>query len=201
MKSALWTATVVAVALCAFSPAALAEEGSESASGMDHEKMKKAWEAAATPGQYHERLDWFVGDWTAKITSFMGGEPVVAQGTARFTWELGGRYVYSVHESEFNGMPFEGRGIDGYDNTTGKYFSIWTDNMGTGYLLSEGEPCEEGKPQVVSGTMSDPTMGTVKTRFVTNITGDDSFLFEMYMTAEGMPETKSMEIEYTRVDS
>ncbi len=32
------------------------------------------------------------------------------------------------------GMPFEGMGIDGYDNLAKQYVSTWVDNMGTGIM-------------------------------------------------------------------
>ena len=53
-------------------------------------------------------------------------------------------------------MPMEGFSIDGYDNVKGEYFSLWLDNMGTGYMLSIGERSEDGKSVTYTGSMPDP---------------------------------------------
>jgi len=37
------------------------------------------------------------------------------------------------------GMPFEGMGLDGYDNASKEYISIWIDNMGTGIMYMKGK--------------------------------------------------------------
>jgi len=49
-----------------------------------------------------------------------------------------GRYIEDKTNSSFDGHPFEGRGITGYDNMTHKYTFTWIDNMGTGFMTGEG---------------------------------------------------------------
>ncbi len=198
MLARTWTPRFAA-ALALLATAAFAE-GEETAP-MDQDAMMEAYAASMAPGKYHERLDWLVGHWTTKTTMHMGPETMINEGTATFEWALGGRYVHSSHVSEWNDMPFEGRGIDGFDNTSGKYFNLWFDSMGTGFMLTEGEPSTEPGVQELTGTFEDPLRGPMKVRFVSRRTGDDSYDFEMHSTFEGESEMKVMEIKYTRTKS
>lgn len=59
---------------------------------------------------------------------------------------LGGRYQQSMHTGSFNGMPFEGISLVGYDNTKKVFMSSWADNMGTGSMYMEGTWDQTPKP-------------------------------------------------------
>ncbi len=159
-----------------------------------------AWQKAMTPAENHKHFEYFVGDWDAEITMYMGPEPMTSTGTAHYEWILGGRYLHGTTAGDFMGMPMHGFSIDGYDNVTGRYFSVWLDNMGTGYMLSHGEKSEDGKSVTYTGSMPDPMTGAeVNHRMVTMITGDNTYVFEMFMTAVGAPEeVLAMVIKYTR---
>ena len=45
---------------------------------------------------------------------------------------LGGRVMAERMEAKMAGQPFSGLGMTGYDNTSGQYWSTWSDSMGTG---------------------------------------------------------------------
>jgi hypothetical protein len=164
--------------------------------------MMEAWTKAATPGEQHKHLAYFVGDWTANISMYMEGHETKSTGTVHYDAIMSGRYLVSKHKGDFNGMPFEGMGIDGYDNVNQEYFGMWFDNMGTGYLLSKGKVSADGKTMTYTGSSKDPMTGkAVDHRMVTTIMGPDMSKFEMYMTPAGDKENKMMEIVYTRVKS
>jgi hypothetical protein len=168
---------------------------------MDPAQME-AWMKASTPGDQHKKLSFFLGDWKASNTMWMEGSEMKSEGSAHYEWALGGRYMISKHTGNFGGMPFEGMGIDGYDNVNKEFFSVWMDNMGTGYMLSKGKESADGKSVTFIGSTKDPMTGKmVEHRMVSTITGPDTSKFEMWMTPSGEKETKAMEILYTRVKS
>jgi hypothetical protein len=166
---------------------------------MSQEEMQKMM-ALASPGAKHKELDRLVGTWKTTITMWMGpGDPTHSSGTATYEWVLGGRYLKSKQTGQFGDMPFEGLGMDGYDNAQKHYFSVWFDNMGTGVMLLTGQPSADGKGIDYSGTTFDPMqMKNVRVREEVRWTGATKYLFTMYTDMpgpDGKPrETRMMEI-------
>ena len=175
----------------------------EKATGKDAKATAEmeAWMKAATPGEPHKKLGFFVGDWKTQNTMWMEGTETKTEGTAHMEWAMDGRYVVSKHSGNFMGMPFQGMGIEGYDNINSKYFSIWLDNMSTSYMASDGTASADGKTFTYKGSMKEPSGKMVHHRMVTTVTGPDAFKFEMFMSPESAKEEKAMEILYTRVKS
>jgi hypothetical protein len=144
----------------------------------------EAYAKLAQPGEHHKQLGNLVGKWKVAGKSWMapGQPPVEMNGTTETSWILGGHYLQEVHKSSFMGQPFEGRSIDGYDNTTHDYFSTWIDSMGTGVMLFRGscdDPCKV-LTEVAEGP--DPMTGKVmKTKIVTTFVDHDTYRYEMYM--------------------
>jgi hypothetical protein len=173
--------------------------GASGAGGMSQEDMKKMM-ALATPGEQHKIFDHLVGTWKLTIKMWMGpGEPTVNQGTAKFEWILGGRYLKSTQIGNFNDMPFEGMELDGYDNAQKQYFAVWLDNMGTGVMNLTGQPTADGKGINYSGETFEPMQNkNVKVREEVRYTSNTSYTFTMYMQMPGpggaTQETKVMEI-------
>ena len=187
-----------AAVLCVAGPGALAQEG------QDHETMMSDWiQKYGTPGKEHEYYKYFVGTWTFENTSYMSPEPTVSTGTARFELVLGGRYLSGEHEGDSGGMKFEGMGLSGFDRLTGESFNYWVDSMGTGVVESRGAIDADGKGESLVGAdnYTNTPWGPSTWRMVTDITGQDTFTFTMYMASMGQPESKSMEIKYKRAKS
>jgi len=160
--------------------------------------MMEAWQKAMTPGEAHEHLAKAAGTWKITVTMWMepGAEPTVNDGTAEREMILGGRYLEERVTSTVMGEPFEGRGVTGYDNVTGKYWGMWIDNMSTGVMVSEGE--REGDTMVLMAKASNPMGGPpVEMKFVSKMEGDDKEIVEMFEMHDG-EEVKSMEIVYER---
>lgn len=178
---------------------AAADKDKKEAGEMDP-AMMEAWMKSMTPGAPHKHMEYFAGDWAASNTMWMGGQETKSTGTMHAESSMGGRYLVSSHKGMINGMPFEGMGIDGYDNVNGELYSLWFDNMGTGYMLSKGTSSEDMKKCTYIGSTKDPMTGKmVSHKMVTTITGPDTYKFEMWMTPAGAKEDKMMEINYTRV--
>jgi hypothetical protein len=112
---------------------------------------------------------------------------------------LGGRYQQSTHKGTFEGMPFEGMSIVGYDNAKKKFYSTWVDNMGTGIMYLEGTYDPATKTTTYTGKQVDPMTGQdMEIRETFTIVDDNTHMLTMYMTAPGGKEFKTMEIRFTR---
>ncbi|MBU2501803.1 DUF1579 domain-containing protein [bacterium] len=167
-------------------------------SPMDPAAMEKLMVELATPGPQHQLLAGLTGEWTTTMTNYMSGpEPVTTTGTYSGEALFGGRYFVGHHEGEAMGQPFAGMNIDGFDNSTQKFFSMWIDNFGTGYYLAHGELDQDGKTLRHAGTMNFGPM-EIPSRSVTVFVSADEVNFTMWHTMDGQ-EIKAMDLKYERV--
>lgn len=160
----------------------------------------KAMMNAATPGESHQMLAKSAGAWTGTVTMWMqpGAPPTVSQAQATNEMIMGGRYLKSTNSGNVMGMPFEGVGITGYDNTKKQFVNSWIDNMGTGIMTMSGTWDAASKSIVYTGSMADPVSGKdMAFREVWKFVDNDHQVMEMYNQVDGK-EIKSMEIKYTR---
>jgi len=194
-------AVAVAVAAGATPSAARDQAQSARTSSSRGDPRSEAVKRALTPGENHKRLDYFIGDWRTESTTWLAdADPVKSEGTCHFEWAMGGRYLRSTYASMFIGQPFEGMGIDGYDNVAGEYFGLWIDNMGTGYLASSGQASRDGKAFTYTGTSQEAgSRKRIRFRIVRLIQDSDSFVLQMYSTSPGGRETKVLQIRHVRV--
>lgn len=162
----------------------------------------EAMTKAAAPGEFHAHLNALVGRWSLNVKFRMdpNQEWQESKSTAESKWVLGGRFVREEVEGEFmEGMRFEGFGMTGYDNLKKKYTSVWTDNMSTGMMISEGSCDASGKVFKFNGASMDPMTGKEKTyKWTIRIVNNDKYVSEMHTVDEDGKEFKSMEITYTR---
>lgn len=196
-----------ACALCALilafslSFVSAADEKKAAASNPQQDAMMKAWMEYATPGAPHKALQNLAGNWDATVKSWMapGAPPEESKATSTFTSVMDGRYVEEHVEGSFNGMPFHGQGLYGYDNLQKKYVSTWVDNMGTGMMSGEGSSPDGGKTINWKGSASDPMTGKVSVfRSTFKQLSADQYQLEMFGTGPDGKESKQMEITYTR---
>ena len=198
-----WVLAAVACLLLLAPPLAAQDEPAGEAGEMqmsaEDQAMMEAWQKAGTPGPQHAALAEHAGDYTMEVKSWMdpAGEPMVSPGTAHGEMILDGRVYKETVESDMMGMPFSGVGYTGYDNTKGKYWSIWMDSMSTGVGVGEGEWDDEADVLRMEMEFVDPmTKATKVARTVTRHTDDGKTVFEWYETRDGA-EVKTMEIVYT----
>jgi len=190
------TAAVVSLAA-----SALAQEGTKPPALSAEQKAEmEAYMKAATPGAAHQMLASTAGNYDLKIKSWHepGGPAMEETGTATRTITLGGRVLVEDVTGMMMGSPYTGHGMTGYDNVTGKYWSLWTDTMSTGVMVCEGT-CDAQKACTFTGTWNDPIkMGPIKSRMTSRWTSPTTEVFEMYGPGKDGKEMKMMEITYTK---
>jgi hypothetical protein len=162
------------------------------------EMMKKY----ATPSDQHRRLEPLVGmwQWTSQFWMQPGAAPESSAGKATYSWAHGGRYIMQDVQGEAMGMPFAGTGVMGYDRFNEEYFSVWFDNMSTGYMSSTGRCDASGKVFTMEGTYDDYWSGQKDkwSKSVLRIDGPDKHTLTMFDKAPDGTEYKSFELVYTR---
>ena len=159
-----------------------------------------AYMKAATPGPQHQALAAMAGNYDLKVRSWMAPAqpPEESAGTATREMALGGRVMVEDVHGSMMGMPFDGHGMTGYDNVTGKYWGTWNDSMGTGLMVSEGT-CDAKNACSFTSSWNDPVKKTVvKARMTTRWTSPTVEVFEMYGPGKDGKEMKMMEITYTK---
>lgn len=195
--SASWLASVV-VAACALS--ASAQEKKAPDMTPEQQAMMQAYQKAGTPGPQHKAMAATVGTYDLKIKNWHepGGAPMEETGTATRKMILDGRVLVEEMSSKMMGVPFTGHGMHGFDNVTGKHWSLWMDSMSTGVMLSEGT-CDDKGACTFTGSWNDAvTKAPVKARMTVRPTGPTTEVFEMYGPDPKGNEMKMMEITYTK---
>ena len=168
----------------------------------DSATMAKNWQDYMTPGDMHKMLAKGNGNWAADVTMWEapGAPATKSAGTAVNKMIMGGLYQESVHTSKMMGMPFSGKSTLGYDNLRKVFVSTWIDNMGSGIMYLEGVMDETGKTILFTGKTLDPSLGImVNIRETMRIADENTQVMEMFTTAHGGTEMKTMEIKFTRV--
>jgi len=185
---------------CAMSLPLCAEDAAKAPSP-EEQAMMEAYEKMGRVGDQHRQLAGMVGNWTYENTMWMdpAAPPSVSIGTSESKAIWDGRYIETVFHGDYNGQPFEGRSITGFDNLKGKYVSTWIDSMSTGVFISYGEHDAASNTTTYRGEMDDPMKPGKITpvRQVFRWTDADHHVFEWHETHDGV-ERKTMEIKYAR---
>lgn len=163
----------------------------------------KACMEAGTPGKMHELLAKGVGVWRGKSTMWMapGADPVATESTSTVTPIMDGRFTRFEYAGEMPGMgPYSGFGIQGFDNVSRKFVSIWLDNHGTGIMNGVGELSPDGKTITWTYTYNCPINRRPATmREIETITGTNTKTLEMFgAEPKSGQEYKMMTIELTK---
>jgi hypothetical protein len=193
---------LVAAQLVAVATLAAAQQGQKPPEMTPEQKAEmEAYMKAGTPGVPHQALASAAGSYDLKIKSWHGpGMPALEDtGTATRSVTLGGRVLVEEVQGSMMGMPFTGRGMMGFDNVSGKYWSTWNDSMSTGIMVSEGTCDASGKACSFTGSWNDAVKkGPVKARMTTRWTSPTTEVFELYGPGKDGNEMKMMEITYTK---
>ena len=203
MTSSRIAAAALLLAAAASLRPARAEEKAKAPPQMTAEQqaMMEKYMKAATPGPEHQKLAKMAGKWKLQVTAWMapGAPPEKGEGTAEFTSVLGGRYLQQEVKGTMGGQPFEGRGIEGYDNVTRERFGTWADSMSTGLMVMRGKCAADTKTCTFKGTMPDAMAGkTVPVSETITYTDDDHFKFDLHGPGPNGKTFKMIEIAYTR---
>jgi len=179
-----------------------AQDTPEKAPPMDQEKMMEAWMKANAPGEPHEFLKKFVGDW--KVVSRYRPDPgapwAETSGTSEIKMIMGDRFLLERVKGQMEGMPWEGMGVTGYDNAKKKYTSTWIDSMTTGIMIGYGDKDEHGPQIVFHGTYDDPISGQKDkpNKTILKFITEKKYVTEMYEKDEKGDWYKNLEVTYTR---
>ncbi len=177
---------------------AFAAEGTQPS----EEEMMKRWMEVASPKAEHEMLGKLAGDWNCSMKFWMGPGAPMQEGKGACTHSVvnGGRAVSSLFTGEMMGMPYEGHGMDGFDNFNKVYWATWTDNMTTGMMYMEGTSTDGGKTVVFNTTMDEPVMGVKDkpVRMVSKWVDENTHVLESWDEVGTPNEFKAMEITYSR---
>ncbi|MGE5457610.1 MAG: DUF1579 domain-containing protein [Methanococcaceae archaeon] len=171
-----------------------------SAQEKDMAAQQKAWMEYMTPGPAHNWMAESAGEWKTAIKLWMdpAAPPTVSEGSCKQEMILGGRYLKSTHTSTMMGMAYEGLMLQGFDNKTKEFTSIWMDNFGTGTMVSKGKYDQNNKTLTLNGTAVDPLSDKdAAYKQTLKIIDKNKMVMEMFMVNDGK-ETKTMEVEYTR---
>lgn len=188
-------ASALALALCATACQ------STSKHAMSEAEMMTKWTEYATPSESHKALESKAGRWSLKVKMFMapGAPASESPATSESKWVMDGRYLEDNTTGSFQGQPFLGHGVTGYDNLTKKYNAVWFDNMGTGIMKSEGTYDAKTKTFTYASQQPDFAAGEyVKARVVETLVDNDHWTMQVYGPDPDGNEFLCMEIEYTR---
>jgi hypothetical protein len=166
---------------------------------MDPQEMMEVWKKLGTPGEPHKLFASIAGSYMTHTKEWMepGKPPMESDGTSESKMLLDGRFLYQEYKAQMMGQPFSGIGIDGYDNLTKKYVTVWIDSMGTGIFFMEGTASPDGKTITLRGSHPEQGGSKLSHRAVWRIV-DNNQTFEMYGAHGREKEMKFLEIIYTR---
>jgi len=167
--------------------------------GMDAPDDMAAWTELGKPGPEHAELMQNAGTWTVESRMWMqpGADPVASKGRAVLTALFDGRFLRQDYEGDFQGQPFRGIGLTGFNNATREYEDVWTDSISTGLMITKGVATEPGRVWTFSGSCAGPGGKRIKMRSVMRKQGPDQLVVEAFCDM-GEGEAKCWEGTYTR---
>lgn len=170
------------------------------APAMDPAAIQKAMEDFAKPGDMHKWLAKFSGTWDGRIVEFSNpAKPDTTKAVEVVGMTLNGLYQTTAFSGKVQGMPFEGRGITGYDNAKKIFVNSWIDNLSSGIISMTGSYDEKTKTLNLAGTQTNPVTGKdMSIRQEMIVVDDDSYTLVMYGTGPDGKEAKFMEGYFKR---
>jgi hypothetical protein len=112
---------------------------------------------------------------------------------------MDGRYLEQTAQASFEGTPFQGFGLSGFDNLEHVYVSTWIDNMGTGFVNAKGTYAPETRTFRYTSETPDLMSGKyVKSRSVETFVDDDHMTVQFFAPGPDGKEIESMELLFTR---
>jgi Protein of unknown function (DUF1579) len=170
--------------------------------GMTAEDMQ-AYMEAGTPGEMHKHLMKGVGVWEGKTKSWMTPDapPIESTCVSKVSGIMGDKFVKTEVTGDFPGMgPWEGLGINGFDNVSKTFQATWLGSDSTGMMQGTGSLSSDGKVMTWTFNCNCPlTKKPMVMREVDTMTGPNSMKLEMFGPhPKSGKEYKMMEIAFTR---
>lgn len=159
--------------------------------------MSRAPQAAPMTAE-QKRLEPMVGEWEAKLTMQTPMGEIPAAGVEKNRMVCG-KWLESDFTAEMMGMPFQGRGLFGWDAQRESYRGVWVDNMGAEMFFMEGVWSEDDQAVVWTYEQTDPTTGMHGTaRSLDAMTDPNTRMAKFYFKPDGGEEAVAMTVEYSR---
>ncbi len=159
------------------------------------------WISLSQPGERHELLSAFVGEWDVEVVSWRDpkANPERSKAHSSSTWILGYRYVREKFVSLERGPRYEGLGFLGYDAGAKLFTTVWMDSLNTSIATSKGLFNPATSTLEFRGEIYDPLLGRTKeTKTFIRVLSKDSFEVSMVdRTARGI-EFQSLQMTYRR---
>jgi len=168
---------------------------------MDMAAMMAQAQKYTNPGEHHELLKRYLGEWDTEMTLFMGGKAMEpTKGTSKSEWLMEGRWLKSDFQGSMMGMPMRIVSIMGYDNFKQSYVVTSVNSMDTIMIHQEGDMDPGGKALLMYGTLDEYLTGEhdkmVKT--IVRFLSEDEMVMEVHDLPIGEKNTKVFEIRYKR---
>jgi len=164
------------------------------------ENAAPEWEAP-TPGERHEPLRYFVGEWDAEMRMSMTKGTPAEEGAFQSSMRMimNGMYLEENVTSETPMGTFLGRGVIGFDESRQRYVSTWIDTDGSGIGMSEGYWDEEARVFEFTGEFPDMMTGELKTsRMMLQIDSENEFHLKEWIYEDDGTRWQRFAAEYTR---
>ncbi|MBK6911604.1 MAG: DUF1579 family protein [bacterium] len=163
---------------------------------MTEQEMMANWMRNATPGEPHANLAKWCGEY--EVHMIERGQPM--KGDVKIEMMLDGRVQVQHFTMDFQGMPFTGFGMMGYDNFTQRYWFTWNDNMSTGIYSMWGEARDGGKSIVFEGLMDSPgkNIRQLPVRHTWHVVNEHELRYEVLEYPGTPQEAKTMDMTYKR---
>jgi len=156
------------------------------------------------PGELHEVLGRFVGEWDTVTRFTMGGATSPgAKGSATTTWLHPGRWIQTSWTSPMMGMKIDGTSLMGYDNFKKSFVATTVSTMDTAMNHTEGDLNRDGSVLLLYGTIDEYLDGQhdKMSKTVYRFVDEDKILMEVHDFTIGEENTQVVEVEFTRKGS
>jgi Protein of unknown function (DUF1579) len=147
----------------------------------------------------HQHLTQAAGTWDAKVSMEMPGVPKNESAMQQVdTLICNGLWLHTNATGSFDGTPFEGHGLVGYDTNKKQFVSYWVDGMSTGFTKSAGSYDTDSKTFTLRGEGPGMDGKPMTTEETTSYEGADSRTMVMKSkTADGQ-DAGTLTIHYTK---
>ena len=162
---------------------------------------KSKFETSLESGVHHKLLT-LTGNWQGTTKTWFEPNVLADESEMKGTIKaiLGGRFLLHEYQGSLNGKPFDGVAIYGFDIANNNAQCAWVDSfhMGTGMMLSNGTPTENGFS--VLGQYSVPEYPNPwNWRTTAELTDPDTLIITAYNISPEGQEDKATETIYKRV--
>jgi hypothetical protein len=169
--------------------------------GQKQKDPQSTYEPRSEPGVGQKFLAKFVGDWEVVKTFYpRSGELVRTKGECRQAMIHAGRFLESKFVFGDGAARTTGLGLVGFEPSSGKFTSVWTDSRSTRLSLRQSRDKFDGEQIVLySGTLGDGGKASRTSRTVTRLEEEGrKIVHRQYTAGADGQERLIMELVLTR---